>query len=106
MSPRAGGEHTLACFHPATVTTYCINLTIVAQHTEWLCQAPCRECVGTETRVNQRQTTGEIIIGKVGIILTQLHGGKHTLIYDSLAGERDNVEIFVVHSVLNLLRMM
>ena len=41
-------EHTFACLHPAAVASYGVDFTVVAEQTERLSQAPCREGVGRE----------------------------------------------------------
>ncbi len=96
-------QHTLTSLHPCTVTTDGIDLTIVAEETERLSQAPCREGVGREARVNECQTACEIIIGQVRIVLTQLEAAQHTLIYNVLIGERTDIEIWIGDTFLDAL---
>ena len=41
-------QHAFTRLHPTAVSTDGVDLTIVRQETERLCQTPCWECVGTE----------------------------------------------------------
>ena len=75
----------------------------MGKETEWLSQTPCREGVGREAGVNQCQTTCEIIIGQVRIILTQLEAAQHTLIYDVRIRQRTDIEIRITDSFLDTL---
>jgi len=60
--------------------------------------------------VNQCDATGEIVVGEVGEILSQLQARQHALIDDGLARERTDVKVGHIllgchlrHAVLNLL---
>ena len=75
----------------------------MAEETERLSQAPSRERVGREARVNECQTACEIIIGQVRIVLTQLEAAQHTLIDDVLIGERTDIEIWIGDTFLDTL---
>ncbi|CDD20582.1 putative uncharacterized protein [Prevotella sp. CAG:732] len=94
-------QHTLTSLHPSTITTDGIDLTIVAEETERLSQAPCREGVGREARVNECQTACEIIIGQIWIVLAQLEAAQHTLIDDIRIGQRTDVEIRIGDTFLD-----
>ena len=75
----------------------------MAEQTERLCQGPCGERVGGEAGVHECQSAGEIVVGQIGIVLTQLQAGEHTLVDDGLAGERADIEVLVVDAALDLL---
>ena len=96
-------EHTLAGLHPTAVTPDGVDFTVVGQQTEGLCQTPCGECIGGETGVNESQSRSEIVVGKVGEILSYLQRREHTLIDDALGRQRADVEILVADALLDLL---
>lgn len=64
------GQDAFTRFHPAAVTAYGIDFTVVRQETERLCQSPCREGVGAETGVHQSQSAGEVVVCQVGEVVT------------------------------------
>ena len=53
--------------------------------------------------MDECQTAGEIIVGQVGEILSQLKAGEHALVDDILAGEGADIEVFVLDALLYLL---
>ena len=51
IAQRLTAQHTLSCLHPAAVTTNGVNLTVVGQQTERLCELPFGECVPRPIRL-------------------------------------------------------
>ena len=49
------------------------------------------------------QSAGKVVVCQVGKILTQLEARQHTLIYNVLARQRADVEVFVLNTTLNAL---
>src|SRR5438046_2582213 len=57
---------------------------------------PAWECVGAESRMNDREGGLKIRIGKIRIIPPELLSGEHALVNDAVAGEHADVEdVFV-----------
>ena len=74
FTEKLGRHRRMACRHPVDIAAYCIDLAIVRDHAERMCQIPGRESVGGETLVYQRQGTGYARIFQVGEIFTDLVG--------------------------------
>ncbi len=49
VAERRRRQHAFSRFHPCTVAADGVDLSVVCQEAEWLCEAPRRECVGAET---------------------------------------------------------
>ena len=75
-------EHTLACLHPTTVATDGVDLAVVRQQPEGLCQLPLGECVCREARMYQRQSACEPGTRQVGEVAAQLSRSEHTFVDD------------------------
>ena len=66
------GQDALTRFHPTAVATYGVDFAVVRQKAEGLCQSPRREGVGAETGMYKGQSAGEVTVGQVGEVVTQL----------------------------------
>ena len=78
--------------HPVQVTLERVDLTVMRQHAERLCQPPLREGVRGITLVINRKRTLEPLVHQVGIKLRHLLRQHHALIDDRAAGHRRNIQ--------------
>ena len=53
--------------------------------------------------MDKSQSAGKVVVCQVRKILTQLEARQHTLIYNVLARQRADVEVFVLNTALNAL---
>ena len=96
-------EDALAGLHPRTVAPDGVDLTVMGQHAERLCQRPRGEGVGGEARMHQCQARGEVLVAEVGEVFAHLHAREHTFIYNILAAQAHDVEVGIVHPSLDTL---
>ena len=76
------GEYAFTRFHPSPIPADRIDLSVMSQQAERLCQAPGRKCVRTEAGVNQCQPACKVVICQVREVMTELHGFQHSFIYN------------------------
>ena len=101
ITQRLAAEDALTRLHPPAVAPDCVDLAVVRQQAERLCQRPCRESIGRETRVNHCKSAGKIGVAQVWIELAQLHAREHTFIHDARVAQRTEVEILVIDTLLD-----
>ena len=65
---------------PQAVTPDSIDLAVVSDHPERLCEGPCRERVRGESRMHQCNRAGEIRVRQIRKILSQLKSGQHSFV--------------------------
>ena len=85
-------EAGLVALHPVDVAQDGVDLAIVRQHAEGLCQPPLREGVGRIALVEDREARSETLVEQVGIEGAEMLGEEHALVDDRPAAERANVE--------------
>ena len=80
------GEHRLfACKHLVGISTDRVDLTVVYDKAVRMCSLPARICVGTETRVYDRDRRFIICILQITEEGTELSYEEHTFVYDRSA---------------------
>ena len=84
-------KHRFARAHPETVAADGVDLAVVAHEPEGLCEAPRREGVGRESRVDQRDGTRKVGALQVGEVVAQLARGEHALVDDRAGREAGDV---------------
>ena len=87
------GHADLMALHPVHVALERVNLTVMGQHAEGLCQPPLREGVGGVALVIDREGADELIVFQVGIEFGNLFGQHHALVDDAAAGHRSDVHL-------------
>ncbi len=80
-------------FHPVGVAFQRVDLAVMRQHAEWLCQPPLREGVGRITLVINRERRFKPLILQVGIELRHLLGQHHALVNNRPARQRRNIKL-------------
>ena len=93
VSKFSGIEHALAGLHPAAVAADGIDLAIVAEHPEGLCQTPLRERVRREAGMDDCHRAGEPLARQVRVILAELSAGEHALVHDIPVGQGADIAI-------------
>ena len=83
----------LAGAHPVAVALHCVDLAVVGEHTERLCERPGWEGVGRIPGMHQRQPRSKTSIRQVRIERLELEGGYHPLVYERAAAERGEVHL-------------
>ena len=96
-------QHRLTRTKPKAVASDCVYLAVVGKKAERLGQTPCWEGVGGEARMHKRKPRSEVIVGKVGIILSHLHARQHALVDDVAARQRAYIKVAVAHAAFNFL---
>ena len=94
-------QHAFPCPHPSAVAANGVDLAVVGEQSERLCQRPRRECVGGESRMHQGQTARKVRVGQVGEVLSHLHRRQHALVDDAGVAQRADVEVLVVDAFLD-----
>ena len=85
-------EYTLSGAHPILVATESVDFTIVGSPAQWLSTVPGRECVGGETRVDERKVTFIIDVYQVMIVLVHLRGRELALVDNVPVAQRAQIE--------------
>ena len=92
-SPKSSdSQDRLARLHPVDVPLKRVDLAVVGGHAVWVGEAPAREGVGGEARVDDRERRLHQRVAKVGVEARELRGGEHALVDDRArreAGEGD-----------------
>ncbi len=79
--------------HPVAVALHGVDLAVVGDHPERLCERPRRERVGRVARVHQGELGREPLVGEVGVERLQLEGRHHALVDHRAARQRREVQV-------------
>ncbi len=93
LAQKLGVDGRLPRPDPVEVALQRIDLAVVRDEAERVRKVPCRERVGGEALVDQRQRGSHALVGKVGIELADLVREQHALVDDRAVRERGDVEL-------------
>ena len=79
--------------HPVEIALKRVDLAVVREHPERLCQPPLREGIGGITLVINRKGGLKPLVHKIGVEFRHLFGQHHALVDDRPARERRDVKI-------------
>ena len=74
-------------FHPVDVAAQSVDLAVMGQHAERLCQPPLRESIGGIALMIDRKGGFETRVQKVGIEFRNLFGQHHAFVDDRPTGK-------------------
>ena len=77
-----------------------VDLAVVGQLAERLCERPARERVGGEAGVHDGDLRLHALIGKVQKEGLELHGGEHALVSDGTCGQGCEVDAHLMFHAL------
>ncbi len=93
MAAEIARDHAnFVAFHPVEVPLHRVDLAIMGEHAERLCQAPLREGVGRIALVIDREAGGEALILQVEIEIVYVLGQEHALVDQGLLAQRADIE--------------
>ena len=95
-----GAQSTFSRGQPVTVTLDGVDLAVVSQLAERLCERPARERVGGEAGVHDGDLRLHALIRKVQEEGLELHGGEHALVGDGACGKGREVDAHLVFHAL------
>ncbi len=91
LAVQLGAHRRLPRSHPVGVAAQRVDLAVMRDHAIGMRQRPCREGVGREALVHERERALEILLVQVGIVLAELVGEEHALVDHGAAGHRAGV---------------
>ncbi len=92
LAEQVGAQDRLARLHPVDVPLERVDLAVVGGHAVGVGEAPAREGVGGEARVDDGHRRLHQRVAQVGVEVRELRGGEHALVDDGPrreAGEGD-----------------
>ena len=106
FSKQGRSKPLLTCLQPVQVSLQCIDLTIVSNIAEGLCQSPGRKCIGSKTAMHQTKCTHHSFIAEVRIVGTELHAGQLPFVHNCFIRKRSDIKTdrIFFHCVQNGMR--
>ena len=95
-----GTQSAFTCGQPVAVALDGVDLAVVRQLAERLCQRPAWERVGGEAGMDDGDFRLHAFVGQVKEEGLELHGGEHALVGDGAGGQGREVDAYLVFHAL------
>ena len=82
------GHSDFVALHPVEIALERVDLSVMGQHAEGLCQPPLRERYWSNSAGDKSQSAFETLIHQVGVENRNLFGQHHPFVDDRAAGQR------------------